>query len=39
VAGPSQGERVFLAGVHDGVTYEMWVNKATKMIESAWPKY
>jgi RHS repeat-associated protein len=39
LAGPSQGERVFLAGVHDGVTYEMWVNKATKMIESAWPKY
>jgi len=39
VAGPSQGERVFLAGAHDGVTYEMWVNKATKMIESAWPKY
>lgn len=39
VAGPSQPDRVFLSGIYQGVRYEMWVNKVTRQIESAWPKY
>lgn len=36
----SQGERVFVEGVTEaGMTIQMWVNKATKMIETAWPKW
>ena len=37
-AGASQGERVFLEGQGGGLTIQMWVNKATNTIESAWPK-
>jgi hypothetical protein len=37
VAGPSQGSRVFLRGSANGLTIEMWVNKATKTIETAYP--
>jgi RHS repeat-associated protein len=37
VAGPSQGSRVFLAGSANGLTIEMWVNKATRTIETAYP--
>ena len=38
VAGASQGDRVFLVRQGGGRTIEMWLNKATKTIESAWPK-
>lgn len=33
----SQGERVLLRGRSAGLTIEMWVNRATKTIESAYP--
>ena len=35
----TQGDRVFVRGSWGQYTIEMWVNKATKIIESAWPKY
>lgn len=35
----SQGDRVFVRGPFERGTIEMWVNRATKEIESAWPKY
>ena len=35
----TQGERVFLRGPWGDNVIEMWVNLATKTIESAWPKY
>lgn len=38
VTGASQGDRVFLEGQGGGLNIQMWVNKATKTIESAWPK-
>jgi hypothetical protein len=38
VAGASQGDRVVLEGQGGGRTIQMWLNKATKTIESAWPK-
>jgi hypothetical protein len=34
-----QGDRVLVRGPFERGTIEMWVNKATKEIESAWPKY
>ena len=37
VAGPSQGSRVFLRGSANGLQIEMWVNKDTGMIETAYP--
>ncbi|SMD27631.1 RHS repeat-associated core domain-containing protein [Kibdelosporangium aridum] len=37
VAGPSQGERVFLRGSANGLEVEMWVNKGTGTIETAYP--
>ena len=37
MAGPSQGDRVFLRGDADGMTIEMWVNKTTGAIETAYP--
>ncbi|UIX35156.1 DUF6531 domain-containing protein [Streptomyces sp. GQFP] len=36
-AGPSQGERVFLRGMAEGLEIEMWLNKSTKLIETAYP--
>ncbi|NJL29551.1 MAG: hypothetical protein HC897_17525 [Thermoanaerobaculia bacterium] len=33
----SQGERVIVRGTFDGITIEMWVNTATKTIETAYP--
>jgi RHS repeat-associated protein len=36
----SQDGRVFLRGQTDsGMTIEMWLNKTTKTIETAWPKF
>jgi len=35
----SQGERVFVRGPFGEGAIEMWVNRATKEIESAWPKF
>ncbi|MFI7300282.1 EndoU domain-containing protein [Streptomyces sp. NPDC050121] len=37
VAGRSQGDRVFLRGSANGLDVEMWVNKQTRMIETAYP--
>jgi hypothetical protein len=34
----SQGSRVLMQGEASGLTIEMWVNKATKTIETAYPK-
>ncbi|WP_071882822.1 EndoU domain-containing protein [Chania multitudinisentens] len=34
----SQGDRVLGTGVAGGMIIEMWVNKATKVIETAYPK-
>ncbi|MFB7931650.1 DUF6531 domain-containing protein [Streptomyces sp. NPDC056039] len=36
-AGPSQGSRVFLRGMAEGLEIEMWLNKSTKVIETAYP--
>ncbi|MER5549754.1 DUF6531 domain-containing protein [Streptomyces sp. NPDC002589] len=36
-AGPSQGPRVFLRGMAEGLEIEMWLNKETKVIETAYP--
>lgn len=36
-AGPSQGSRVFLRGMADGLEIEMWLDKSTKIIETAYP--
>jgi hypothetical protein len=33
------GERVFVSGPFGSGRIEMWVNKQTKIIESAWPKF
>ncbi|MCP4540705.1 MAG: EndoU domain-containing protein [Chloroflexi bacterium] len=33
----SQLERVVLRGQSDGMTIEIWLNKATKTIETAFP--
>jgi len=35
----SQGDNVLIRGECDGLTIEMWVNKVTKIIETAYPKY
>ena len=35
----SQGDRVFVRGPFGAGSIEMWVNRATKEIESAWPKF
>ena len=35
----SQGERVFVRGPFGKGNIEMWVNRATKQIETAWPKF
>jgi hypothetical protein len=35
----TQGERVLVVGTADGLTIEMWVNVATKTIETAYPQY
>ena len=35
----SQGDRVFVRGPFGNGNIEMWVNRATKEIESAWPKF
>jgi RHS repeat-associated protein len=37
-AGASQGDRVLLQGRAAGLTIRMWLNTATKTIETAWPK-
>ncbi|MER7754510.1 polymorphic toxin-type HINT domain-containing protein [Kitasatospora sp. NPDC097643] len=37
MAGPSQGPRVFLRGKAEGLEIEMWVNKETREIETAYP--
>ncbi|GAA2109654.1 RHS repeat-associated core domain-containing protein [Streptomyces synnematoformans] len=37
VARRSQGDRVFLRGSANGLEVEMWVNKETRMIETAYP--
>lgn len=34
-----QGERVLVRGTVEGLTIEMWVNKATKTIETAYPVF
>jgi hypothetical protein len=35
----TQGDRVLLQGISDsGIQIEMWLNKATKTIETAYPK-
>jgi hypothetical protein len=33
----TQGDRVFMRGESGSLKIEMWVNKTTKTIESAWP--
>jgi len=35
----SQGDRVLVSGVFDGWTVEMWVNKESKTLESAYPVF
>ena len=36
----TQGDRVFLKGqTKEGMIIEMWLNRATKTIETAWPKF
>jgi hypothetical protein len=35
--GPSQGDRYLMRGYANGMTIEMWVNVATKEIETAYP--
>jgi hypothetical protein len=37
VAGPSQGDRSFLRGRANGLEIEMWVNRRSKTIETAYP--
>jgi EndoU nuclease-like protein len=37
VAGPSQGSNVFLRGSANGLTIEMWLNRETRTIETAYP--
>lgn len=32
-----QGDRVLMRGTSGGMTIEMWVNRATGMIETAYP--
>ena len=34
----TQGDRVFMSGNYGGLTIQMWVNKVTNIIESAWTK-
>jgi len=34
----TQGDRVLVRGTANGMTIEMWVNKSTKVIETAYPK-
>lgn len=34
----TQGDRIFVEGTGGGRKIQMWVNKATKTVESAWPK-
>ena len=34
-----QGDRYLMRGPYDGYDIYMWVNKATRTIETAWPKY
>lgn len=35
----TQGERIFVRGPWGDSYIEMWVNKVTKVIETAWPKH
>jgi hypothetical protein len=35
----TQGDRVLMQGQSGGLTIEMWVNKSTRTIETAYPKY
>jgi hypothetical protein len=35
----SQGDRVLVRGQGEGLYIEMWLNKATKQIETAYPIY
>jgi len=35
----TQGDRVLVEGVSDGIKIEMWVNTKTKIIETAYPKF
>jgi len=35
----TQGDRILLRGESNGITIEMWINKATKTIETAYPVY
>ncbi|MFF3413051.1 RHS repeat-associated core domain-containing protein, partial [Streptomyces sp. NPDC002742] len=37
VAGRSQGSRVLLRGMAEGLEIEMWLDKETKLIETAYP--
>lgn len=39
VLGSQGADRVFVRGPFGNGSIEMWVNKATKEIESAWPKF
>jgi hypothetical protein len=35
----TQGERVLVRGQSNGLTIEMWVNRTTRTIETAYPKF
>jgi hypothetical protein len=35
----TQGDRVLIRGTHGGWTVEMWINKATKTVETAYPVF
>lgn len=35
----SQGERVLVRGRAGGLTIEMWVNRVTKTVETAYPEF
>ena len=35
----TQGDRVKIQGISDGMLIEMWVNTKTKIIETAYPKF
>jgi hypothetical protein len=34
----TQGDRILVQGTYQGKTIEMWINKVTKTIETAYPK-
>jgi hypothetical protein len=35
----TQGDRVLVRGQSDGLTIEMWINKSTNTIETAYPVF